>query len=128
MSTLARLNIVIDTADARRRLDELGASGKRSAQVIARAFQQMSARIGGILRQLTGLKAAFAALGAGLIARSFLKVANTFEQVNFQLLAVTKSQDKANAIMANTRKFATEVSFSFEEMAGSATRMAAQLD
>ena len=128
MSTLARLNIVIDTADARRRLDELGVSGRRSAQVIARAFQQMSGRIGGILRQLTGLKAAFAALGAGLIARSFLKVANTFEQVNFQLLAVTKNQDKANAIMANTRKFATEVSFSFEEMAGSATRMAAQLE
>ena len=128
MSTLARLNIVIDTVDARRRLDELGSAGRRSAQVIARAFQQMSGRIGGILRQLTGLKAAFAALGAGLIARSFLKVANTFEQVNFQLLAVTKSQDKANAIMANTRKFATEVSFSFEEMAGSATRMAAQLE
>jgi hypothetical protein len=127
MSRLARLNIVIDTVDARRRLDELGSAGRRSAQVIARAFQQMSGRIGGILRQLTGLKAAFAALGAGLIARDFIKVANTLEQVEFQLNAVTKSQKLTEQILGNTRKFATEVSFSFEDLAESAKLLTPQL-
>lgn len=127
MSRLARLNIVIDTVDARRRLDELGSAGRRSAQVIARAFQQMSGRIGGILRQLTGLKAAFAALGTGLIARDFIKVANTLEQVEFQLNAVTKSQKLTDQILGNTRKFATEVSFSFEDLAESAKLLTPQL-
>ena len=43
------------------------------------------------------------------------------------MVAVTKDTKVANQVLQNTRKFATEVSFSFEELVGASNRMAAQL-
>lgn len=127
MSTLARLNIVVDADAAKRSLRSLESVAKRSASIVQGAFQRSLSIFKNITRQLFSLKAAFISLGAGLIIRDFIKVANTLEQVNTQLLAVTKSQDTANKIFKKTRQFATEVSFEFEELVGATARMAAQL-
>ena len=127
MSMLARLNIVVDAAQARQSLRGLESTAKRSASVIQGAFSRMASAVGFVRRQILSLRTAFLALGAGLIVRDFLNVANTLEQVKFQMVAVTKSTATANNILANTRKFATEVSFSFEEMASAAKFMTAQL-
>ena len=127
MSMLARLNIVVDAAQARQSLRGLESTAKRSASVIQGAFSRMASAVGFVRRQILSLRTAFLALGAGLIVRDFMNVANTLEQVKFQMVAVTKSTATANNILANTRKFATEVSFSFEEMASAAKFMTAQL-
>ena len=127
MTTLARLNIVVAADAAKRTLRDLEGVAKRSAMVIQGAFQRSFSVFQGLTRQIFSLKAAFISLGAGLVVRDFMKVANTLEQVKFQMVAVTKDTKIANQIFKNTRQFATEVSFSFEDLIGSSTRMAAQL-
>lgn len=127
MSYLARLNIVVDADQARRAMTGLEVTAKKSAAVIQGAFARMQKTIGFVTRQIFSLKAAFLTLGAGFIAADFLRVANTLEQIEFQLNAVTKSQEITNKILANTRKFATEVSFSFEDLAESAKLLTPQL-
>jgi len=127
MTTLARLNIVVAADAAKRTLRDLEGVAKRSAMVIQGAFQRSFSVFQGLTRQIFSLKAAFIGLGAGLVVRDFMKVANTLEQVKFQMVAVTKDTKIANQIFKNTRQFATEVSFSFEDLIGSSTRMAAQL-
>ena len=127
MSYLARLNIVVSTDQARRAMTGLKVTAKKSAAVIQGAFARMQKTIGFVTRQIFSLKAAFLTLGAGFIAADFLRVANTLEQVEFQLNAVTKSQALTNKILGNTRKFATEVSFSFEDLAESAKILTPQL-
>ena len=127
MTTLARLNIVVAADAAKRTLRDLEGVAKRSAMVIQGAFQRSFSVFQGLTRQIFSLKAAFIGLGAGLVVRDFVKVANTLEQVKFQMVAVTKDTKIANQIFKNTRQFATEVSFSFEDLIGSSTRMAAQL-
>lgn len=127
MSTLARLNIVVDAEAAKRSLRSLESVAKRSASIIQGAFQRSMRVFSALNRQLFSLRSAFLALGSGLIIRDFIKVANTLEQVQFQMVAVTKSTTTASRILANTRKFASEVSFSFEDLIGASNRMAAQL-
>jgi len=127
MTTLARLNIVVDADAAKRQLRSLEQVAKRSAGIIQGAFQRSLSIFQGLTRQIFSLRSAFLGLGAGLIVRDFIKVANTLEQVKFQMVAVTKDTKIANQIFKNTRQFATEVSFSFEDLIGSSTRMAAQL-
>lgn len=128
MSTLARLNIVVAADAAKRTLRDLEGVAKKSAAAIRASFQRAMSVFSGFHRQIFSLKAAFVSLGVGLIVRDFIKVANTLEQVKFQMVAVTKDTKIANEIFKNTRKFATEVSFSFEDLIGSANRMAAQLN
>ena len=128
MSTLARLNIVVAADAAKRTLRDLEGVAKKSAAAIQASFQRAMSVFSGFHRQIFSLKAAFVSLGVGLIVRDFIKVANTLEQVKFQMVAVTKDTKIANEIFKNTRKFATEVSFSFEDLIGSANRMAAQLN
>lgn len=127
MSTLARLNIVVDAEAAKRSLRSLESVAKRSASIIQGAFERSMRVFSALNRQLFSLRSAFLALGSGLIIRDFIKVANTLEQVQFQMVAVTKSTTTASRILANTRKFASEVSFSFEDLIGASNRMAAQL-
>jgi len=127
MSTLARLNIVVDADAAKRQLRSLEAVAKRSAGIIQGAFQRSLAIFQGLTRQIFSLRTAFISLGAGLIVRDFIRVANTLEQVKFQMVAVTKDTKVANQILKNTRQFATEVSFSFEDLISASNRMAAQL-
>jgi len=128
MSTLARLNIVVAADAAKRTLRDLEGVAKKSAAAIKASFQRAMSVFSGFHRQIFSLKTAFVSLGVGLIVRDFIKVANTLEQVKFQMVAVTKDTKIANEIFKNTRKFATEVSFSFEDLIGSANRMAAQLN
>ena len=127
MTTLARLNIVVDADAAKRQLRSLEQVAKRSAGIIQGAFQRSLSIFQGLTRQIFSLRSAFLGLGAGLIVRDFIKVANTLEQVKFQMVAVTKDTKVANQIFKNTRQFATEVSFSFEDLVGASNRMAAQL-
>ena len=127
MSTLARLNILVDAESAKRSLRSLEGVARRSAGVITGAFTRAIGVMRGMTRQIFSLKAAFISLGAGLVIRDFIKVANTLEQVRFQMVAVTKDTNIANKIFKNTRQFASEVSFSFEDLIGSSNRMAAQL-
>jgi hypothetical protein len=105
MAETARLNIVVDPSQAISGLDRLkGAMGKVKSAVFS-------------------LQTAFASLGAALIARDLIKTGQMFQDIEKKILSLTKNQSTANAIFQNTSKYATEVSFSFEDLFKAAQKL-----
>ena len=113
---LAKLDIVVDSKQATRELDRFRGVATRSAMAINTAFRRMGGILSSIRGHVFSLKTAFATLGVALVARDFMQTANFMEQTRFQLVAITRSAEKANKIFANTSKFASEVSFGFQEL------------
>jgi len=113
---LAKLDIVVDSKQATRELARFRGVATRSAMAINTAFSRMGGILSSIRGHVFSLKTAFATLGVALVARDFMQTANFMEQTRFQLVAITRSAEKANKIFANTSKFASEVSFGFQEL------------
>jgi hypothetical protein len=77
----------------------------------------------GAVRGLFSLKGAIAGAGIGLIAKSFLNAADTAEQYRTRLTVLLGSVKEGNRLFSEMSGFASEVSFEYQEIMGSATTL-----
>lgn len=103
-----------------------GAGGKLQRSLNA-SFARVGRAVDTVKRQLFGLRTALLGLGLGLVARSFISAADTVEQYNLRLVAVIGNQKEANALFADMRSLAGQVSFQFEEILDATTTLTAAL-
>jgi hypothetical protein len=108
------LNIIVRLKDqASRNLRKLGIGLKTVGSITC-----------GLSSALFSLKGAIAGIGAGLLAKSFLSAATSAEQYRTRLTVLLKSQSEGNRLFKEMSEFASTVSFSYEEIMGSATNLA----
>lgn len=115
---LAHLGIRIDSGavtTANRELDRLtrtGTAAERMAGRLERGFDR-------VRRTVFSLQSAFALLGAGLVARSFISAASETEKLEIRLRALTGSAGRASQALRTVREYASSVAFTFEEISQS---------
>jgi len=78
----------------------------------------------GVGRQLFSLKGAIVALGLGLLAKSFIDVAKTTENLKIRLVALLGSVREGTRLFQDLTKFAARVPFEYREIMASATQLA----
>lgn len=74
------------------------------------------------------LKGALAGVGAGLLAKSFVKAASSAEGYRTRLNVLLRSQSEGNRLFKEMSEFAGTVSFQYEEIMGSATNLAGVME
>jgi len=111
-------------------IDDLNRSAARTAKTFAtlqRAGSLMRRGIRGVSGAIFSLKGAFAGLGVGLLARSFVQAASSAEQYRTRLTVILGSQAKANELFQSMAEYASTVSFEYQDIIGSATQLAGVL-
>jgi len=105
----------VDTAQ--RGFKKLADVGKNAAAGVQKGFK-------GILSSVFSLKGAFAGLGLGLIAKSFLDAGTQAEKLNVRLQVLLGSADEGDRLFKNMSNFAATVPFQFNEIMESAATLA----
>jgi len=118
-----------DTLEIIIRLKDTASRGLKS---IGQGLGALRGRVSNLLGSLTSMKAMIAGgvagIGAGLLARSFVSAADTAEQYRTRLNILLGSQEEGNRLFKEMSDFAGTVSFSYEEIMGSATNLAGVME
>lgn len=97
---------------------------QRFSRMARRGFTGMKAVVGKVTRSIFSLKGALLGLGLGMIAKSFLDVANTTEQLRIRLQYILGSVEEGNRLFNEMSKFAGNVAYEYNDIMQSATALA----
>jgi hypothetical protein len=120
------------TSDTLQIVIKLRDQASRGIKGIGRTLNAVTARVKKTAGAFTGLKATILGLvgtaAVGLMARSFIKAADTAEGYRVRLSVLLGTQKEANALFKDMAEFAGGVSFQYEEIMESATGLAGVLE
>lgn len=102
-------------------LEKVDKQGKKTNKSLLKLRKGIS----GLGKAAFSLKGALVGIGLGFIAKSFINAASTAEQYRTRLVTLLGSQKEANKLFDEMSDFASSVSYSYEEIMGSATNLAA---
>ena len=97
---------------------------QRFSNMARRGFTGMKNVVGKVTRSIFSLKGALLGLGLGMIAKSFLDVANTTEQLRIRLQYIIGSVEEGNRLFNEMSKFAGNVAYEYNDIMQSATALA----
>lgn len=123
----AALGVSIDPSGARQGADVVVRSLngiKGSARTVT---TEMKDRFSSVKDTLFSLKTAFAGLGVGLLARSFTDAASTSEGFRVRLNVLLGDVEEGGRLFQEMSRYASTVSFSYEEIMASATALSGVL-
>lgn len=127
MDVLAALGITIDPRGVQKgarlvnnALDSIRERAKKATSELHEGF-------GSVKDAVFSLKGAIAALGVGVLAKSFVDAASTTEQYRVRLSALLGSVQKGSELFDDMAKYASKVPFEYEEIMGAATQLAGVL-
>ncbi len=103
--------------------NQLGKTDKKATKA-SKGVVKLNFSLRKVARSVLSLKGALLGLGVGLLAKSFLKAADTAEQYRVRLNILLGSQREGNRLFKDMSDFAATVSFSYENIMGSATQLA----
>jgi hypothetical protein len=106
------LKINVDSREATQGLTKLNAGLTKTGQ----KAQQTEGSFQKLKKSMFSLKGAFAALGIGLLARDFIKVSASFEQLRIQLKTVTGSVAQAASEFERIKGLAVSTPFSVQNL------------
>jgi phage tail tape-measure protein len=116
------------TSDTLEIIIRLKDKASRGIKTMARGLGAVRGRISKLTKSFTGLKAAIAGVGAGLLARSFVQAADTAEQYRVRLNVLLGSTKEGNRAFKEMAEYASGVSYSYEEIMGAATTLAGVME
>lgn len=105
---------------AKQAFEEIKVKGEQAANKVGSAFE-------GIKNSVFSLKSAFAALGVGLIAKSFLDAGRETENYMIRLRILLGSVAEGNRLFKEMNAYAARTPFEFREVMNSATALAGVL-
>lgn len=128
MATEEELDIIIKAKNlAQQALEDMikdlkgiGSQAKKSSRLLS-GFRTA---VNKIKTSVFSLRGAFAALGLGFVAKSFIEAASTAEQYRVRLKVLMGDVKEANGLFKDMSEFASGVSFEYEQIMGSATALA----
>lgn len=94
----------------------------------ARALRGVQKNLGDVRRRVFSLQTAFAALGAGLVIRSFVNVGKEVESLQVRFKFLFGSVEEGQVAFDNLAKFAGKVPFSLEEISRASGNLAVVAD
>ncbi len=109
-------------------IDKASATFRKIQGVGAGAFNKIKSAARGLKSALFSVKGAIAAIGVGLVAKSFVDAASEMENYKIQLAVLTRSQEKANKVFDDMSKFAGNVTFEYKDIMNAATNLAGVMD
>lgn len=83
----------------------------------------LRSKINSASQAMFSLKGLLLSVGAGALAKSFLDAASTAEQYRTRLNVLLRSQKEGNRLFKEMSDYASTVSFTYEEIMGSATNL-----
>ncbi|MBU2134829.1 MAG: hypothetical protein KKA45_01400, partial [Alphaproteobacteria bacterium] len=100
-------------------------SASAELKAVDKAVNAVRGRIGNLTSTVFNIKTAFAALGAGLVARDFLKTADSFERYRTQLVTVAGSAEKAESAMQWITDFTAKTPYELDQVTAAFTKLSA---
>jgi len=112
-------------------IDKVGQKARASSSAATTGFRNMKTVVAGVTSALTKLLIPLAAIGtvfAGIkIAKGFIEVASTIEQLQIRLEYLTGSVEDANRLFKDMSDLAARVPFEYKDIMDAATTLAGAL-
>ena len=121
-----RLGVIVDGAKAIAGSKQVGNAlnfMSRKARATQAVFRSMTQNVRSLGRTLFSLKTAIAAVGLGLLVRSFITAASVTEQFQVRLQVLLGSVQEGKRLFEEMSAFAGRVPFEFEHVMGAATQL-----
>ena len=100
----------------------------KQLKAVGRGIQKFRSGIAVASRALFGLQSAIAAVGLGLLIRSFIAAASEAESYAVRLRVLTGSAKEGNRVFKEMAEYAGSVAFEYKEIMGSATALTGVLE
>lgn len=115
---LAKLNIIVDAAGARRALGAFQRQVASTGRFVQARAGAMAGAFSGVASSIFGLRGAMAGLGLGLLTRSIVSTTLEVERLKIGLNSMTNDMGKTGKRFAELRKFSNEMGVDFMTTAG----------
>ena len=115
---LAKLNIIVDAAGARRALGAFQRQVASTGRFVQARAGAMAGAFSGVASSIFGLRGAMAGLGLGLLTRSIVATTLEVERLKIGLNSMTNDMGKTSKRFNELRKFSNELGVDFMTTAG----------